>query len=130
MEGKPLTKMQRNLKNLKEQDLYSLSLFTLYKLIGANEFSSLSEMAYLLDKNSFLNLCEFFGGQTIRIPTIDEFEELICALLLYQVVNEEQEDYNKVVKDFGEQIKNPRAVRIKYNKLCEILKDYTFEPRS
>lgn len=59
---KTTTKLQRGLNNLKEQDLYSLSLFCLYKLMGTNEYSSLSELAYILDKDNLLNLCEFFGG--------------------------------------------------------------------
>lgn len=30
--------------------------------MGTNEYSSLSELAYILDKDNLLNLCEFFGG--------------------------------------------------------------------
>lgn len=127
---KTTTKLQRGLNNLKEQDLYSLSLFCLYKLMGTNEYSSLSELAYILDKDNLLNLCEFFGGQTIYIPTPDELETLTYSLLLYHYVKIEHMDYAEGLKLIGHESKDLRAVKSSYAKLCDVLKDYTFTGRA
>ena len=69
-----------NIKNLKDADLYSLMLFALYRMTDIPEYSSLSQMAYVLDKDNLLNLCEYFGGQTITIPTTKDLESLIYSL--------------------------------------------------
>ena len=117
------------LNNLRERDLYSLSLFSLYKLIGNPEYSSLSEMVYVLDKENLLNLCEYFGGQTIRIPTIEELTNLVYSLLLYQYVKIEKMPYDRGIELIGHESKDLRAVKANYRKLCEVLKDYDFQPR-
>lgn len=128
-EKKPATKIQRGLTTLKERDLYSLSLFCLYKLIGTKEYSSLSELVYVLDKENLLNLCEFFGGQTIYIPTPDELETLTYSLLLYHYVKVEHMEYTAALKLTGHESKDLRAVKASYAKLCDVLKDYTFNSR-
>lgn len=118
-----------SLNNLRERDLYSLSLFSLYKLIGTAEYSSLSEMVYVLDKDNLLNLCEYFGGQTIRIPTIDELTNLVYSLLLYQYVKIEKMPYEKGIELIGHESKDLRQVKANYRKLCEVLDKYEFQPR-
>lgn len=117
------------LSNLKERDLYSLSLFSLYKLIGIAEYSSLSEMVYVLDKDNLLNLCEYFGGQIIRIPTIDELTNLVYSLLLYQYVKIEKIPYEKGIELIGHESKDLRQVKANYRKLCEVLNKYDFQSR-
>lgn len=128
-ENKPQTELQKNLCTLKERDLYSLSLFCLYKLIGTNEYSSLSELAYILDKDGLLNLCEYFGGQTIYIPTTNELENLVYSLLLYHYVKIEHMEYADAVALIGHESKDLRAVKSGYLKLCEVLKNYSFGSR-
>lgn len=124
-----MPKIKNNLNILDEKDLYSLSLFTLYKLIGKNEYSSLSELAYVLDKESLLNLCEYFGGQTITIPTIDDIENLTYALLLYQYVKIENMEFSEAVAKLGNNVKDIRFVKNCYRKLVEVLDNYTFNHR-
>lgn len=129
IEKKPQSQMQKDLGTLKERDLYSLSLFCLYKLIGTNEYSSLSELAYILDKDSLLNLCEYFGGQTLYIPTTGELENLVFSLLLYHYVKTEHMEYADAVALIGHESKDLRAVKSGYLKLCEVLKNYSFNSR-
>ena len=69
-----------SLKQLNSSDTYSLILFCLYKIKNNEKYSTLSELAYVLDKDNLLKLCEYFGGLTIKIPTIDEIESLVQAL--------------------------------------------------
>lgn len=129
MKDKLPTQIQRGLTTLKERDLYSLSLFCLYKLIGTGEYSSLSELVYVLDKENLLNLCEYFGGQTIYIPTPDELENLTYSLLLYHYVKLEHMNYDDAIDLIGHESKDLRAVKSNYLKLCEVLKNYTFKTR-
>lgn len=121
--------IKNNLDILKTQDIYSLILFILYKLMGTPEYSSLSELAYVLDKDNLLNLCEYFGGQTITIPTIDELKSLAYALSLYQQVKMDKVEYNIAIKSLNVEAKNIKNVKTIYNKMCEILNNYNFNPR-
>ena len=72
--------INKELSKLKETDIWSLLMFVLYKVKDTEEYSSLSELSYVLDKRNMLKLCEYFGGSTLYIPTIDELERLIELL--------------------------------------------------
>ena len=71
--------IREQLDSLKVTDIYSLILFTLYKLKDIPEYSTLSELAYILDKKSLLNFFEYFGGTTITIPTLKDFKLVIIS---------------------------------------------------
>lgn len=122
--------LKNNIENLKQQDFYSLLLFCLYKMSNVPEYSSLSEMAYVLDRESLLNLCEFFGGQTIKVPTIDEVESLVYSLLLYQYVKIDKMNYDDAIELIGHESCELRQVKSKYQSLCKIMENYTFKCRS
>lgn len=80
---KVLARRKVELDTLRDKDIYSLVMFALFKLRDIPEYSSLSELAYVLDRENMLKLCEYFGGLTIRIPTIDELESILYSLVLY-----------------------------------------------
>ena len=117
------------LNNLKQQDVYSLSLFCLYKLTNVPEYSSLSELSYVLDKDNLLNLCKYFGGQTIKIPTLKELKNLINALLLYQYVKVENMTYDQGIEVLKNNDCDLHEVKIEYRTLCDVLKNYDFQAR-
>lgn len=121
--------MTTNLDSLKERDVYSLLLFCLYKLQEIPEYSSLSELVYVMDKSNFLNLCEYFGGQTVKIPTINEVESLMYSLLLYQYVNIDHIPYKKAIDIIGKESHELREVKKNYRNLCKVLENYTFIAR-
>ena len=118
-----------NIDNLKKRDVYSLMLFVLYKLRDIPEYSSISELAYILDKDNLLRLCEYFGGLTITIPTIDELESIIYSLLLYQYVNIENIEYTEATKMLGCDSESLRKIKSDYKKLLKILDNYSFNAR-
>ena len=124
-----MSSIATNLNNLKERDVYSLLLFCLYKLSDIPEYSSLSELVYVMDKNNFLNFCEYFGGQTIKVPTIEELDALMYSLLLYQYVKIDKIPYEKALTLIGHESKELRAVKKNYRKLCEVLQKYSIKPR-
>ncbi len=117
---------KENIDNLKQQDIYSFLLFVLYRLTGVNEYSSLSELAYVLDKKNFLNLCEFFGGQTITIPTIEDIENLTYSFLIYQYVNIDGMTFRDALAKLPANVENISNIKSTYKTMCEALKDYNF----
>lgn len=121
--------IKEELDKLKTTDLFSLLLFVLYRIRGIEEYSAISELAYVLDKQNLLNLCEYFGGLTITIPTIDELESLINSLLIYQYVNIDGYSYNEAIKKIGFNSYQLRKVKKDYNKIVDILDNYSFPKR-
>lgn len=119
------------LDNLTKKDVYSLALFALYKLTDSPEYSSISELIYVLDRENFFNLCKFFGGQTIKIPTLEEIEELMQTLSVFYSINVDKVEYEKAFKNLKDSNDSVNISKIKkiYKKLSNILKDYDFVPR-
>ena len=116
------------LDNLKNSDILSFILFTLFKLRESNEYSAISELAYILDKENLFKLCEYFGGLTITIPTIDDLEILLSSLLLYKYV-----DINNIsLEDAYLNLKaniDKSEVKKCYLKIRELLRDYDISSR-
>ena len=121
--------IKSELSKLKTADTYSLLLFALYKFADIPEYSSLSELIYVLDKPNFLKLCEMFGGTTIKIPTIANIKMLSQALLLYQYIDIDGMDYKQAIELIDCASDERRQIKAAYAKLVKILNNYSFEPR-
>lgn len=117
-------RIKSEVAKMKDVDIYSIMMFTLYKMMGIPEYSTLSELAYILDKENLLKLCEYFGGTTIKIPTIDELEIVVYTMVLYQYVNIDGMAYDDAVKLIGHKSSDLRKVKGAYTKLCNVLKNY------
>lgn len=121
-------KTRVDLSRLTDQDLTSLLLFSLYKLHEDPNYSTLSQLAFLLDKESLIKLLKLYGGTTIKVPTIDEFQLLLSALNVYNNVNIECKDFNKVISSLTKD--NPGLSKDRlldaYTVICNVLKDYSF----
>lgn len=121
-------KIENELGKLKEQDIYSIVLFSLCQLIDVPEYSVISELPFVLDRENMLRLCEYFGGMTIRIPTTSELERLIYALLLYQKVNLEGMNIDEVMKELKSGNSSlPSDIRSEYRTICDVLNTYSFD---
>ena len=122
--------IKKELLKLKKVDIWSLMLFVLCNFQKVPEYSAISELAYVLDQKNMLKLCEYFGGQTIKIPTIDELEITLYAMLLYQYIDIERMsekdalDLIRVDKDLLKPIKSC------YNTVKQVLSNYTLTSRS
>lgn len=122
-------KIKDELNALKQKDIYSLILFILFKLKNISEYSTLSELIYILDKDSILKLCEYFGGQYIKIPTIDELESIIYALMLYEKIDLNDIDYDEAVKSIASFTDNIKEIISLYRQIKVLISDYEFKPR-
>ena len=120
--------MKNNVLNkFNKEDTYSLSLFSLYKLIEDPEYSTLSELPYVLDETNLINLCTYFGGTTIKIPTLDEIYSLMNILLLYDYINFQKLSFEEAFSRINWGHKNTASIRKVYNKLSKVLDKYEFK---
>ena len=119
--------MKKSLDTLKDTDVYALSMFVLYKLVDVKEYSIIGELPYVLDKTNLLNFCNYFGGRTIKGPTMSELYSVMYLLLLYQYTKIEGKTYDEAISIIGYKSSELRHVKSAYNKLCKILDTYNFE---
>lgn len=68
-----------NLPDTEELDFHYL-LELMRPIHDIPEFEWLPELFSTIDAESFLNLCKYAGGESIRIPTLEELQESISAL--------------------------------------------------
>jgi len=118
--------IHKELDKLTSSDIYSLMLFALYKANEVPEYSSLSQLSYILDKSNLLKLCEFYGGTTIYIPTIYELETLLNALLLYQKVDIEHRELEEELDKMRASTGTTTEIRKFYLLLKDVLNKYSF----
>lgn len=112
------------LKNLKEDDVWTLIMYTIYKCTGIQEYSLLSELVYTLDKKNLLNLCAILGGTTIRIPTIDELNIFTEALAVFQTSEAENLSFHVAFRKNGFPPAHKPQVANIYNMLKGIINEY------
>lgn len=117
---------KEDLRKLNEVDSYSLILFVLYKLRNIPEYNCISELAYILDRDNLLKLCEYFGGTTITIPKIEELEEVVQSLLIYQYIEIDKMSFEEALQATGYKTRDIRTIRKNYNKVKEVLENYKF----
>lgn len=119
-------KISTELDALRDNDIYSLMLFALYKSSELPEQSALSQLAYILDKENLLKLCEFYGGLTIKIPTIEELETLVYSLLVFQQVDIEHKQLEEVLYSIKLKGLDVDEIETSYSLIKDLLKDYKF----
>ena len=119
--------VSKKINSLKTKDVYSILMFLLFRAEEIPEYAVLSRLAYVMDKEVLLTLCELFGGMTIKIPTMDELEKLLTAMTIYSRVDLDGEDRETVFEEITEKYKNniPPATIIKlYEQLHGIMENY------
>ncbi len=125
MTKKRTTKIVESLNALNKTDVYSLLLFTLYKMNDLPEYSTLSELCYILDGDNLSKFLSYFGGMTIKVPTLRDMRLLLQGLLLYQYVNIEEGDYNEALKALVDEF-SEEEIKTTYDKIVEVTKNYDF----
>ena len=122
--------IKKELSKLSEIDIWSMMCFVLFNVKQIPEYASISELCYILDKKNFLKLCEYFGGTTITIPRVQDLEELLYGLLLYQFVDVEKIKFDDAIKLIDTEKIEKSVVINSYNQIKQVLSSYNFEPRA
>ena len=120
--------ISREMDLLKQDDVYSLVLFLLFQLKNDSKYSTLSELIYILGKEDLLKLCEYYGGMTIKIPTISELEYLIYCLTYFKYVQENLSE-DVIFKKLNVTSTKFNQIKQEYLRIEQILKGYSFKAR-
>ena len=122
-----MNNIDRALNELKLTDIYSILLFALFKLKDDAKYSTLSELCYIIDNQSFIDMLKYFGGKTITFPTLSEFKDLVDSLCLYELVNMDKMDYSRALKELNIEKNRMKNISELYQKVCYILSTYNFK---
>ena len=114
------------LEQLDKKDISSLILFTIFKLKDQPQYTTLSELIYLLDEKSFSNLLNYFGGKTIKIPTVQEFNDLLSALLVLEQKENTDLSDEEIFNELNIKKTNRDTVMNNINVISKIIEDYDF----
>ena len=118
--------LKEDLNKLSTNDIYSLILFAILQLRKDPNYAVLSELIYSVDENSLLNLCRHFGGMTITIPTTEELDTVINALLLYCYTQLEHKDFDYAITLLNKDDCDIDKVTEVYEHIIGIVADYDF----
>ena len=118
--------IKTELNNLKNADIYSLLLFTLFQCRNTNEYSALSELAYILDEKNLLNLLEYYGGMTITIPKIEDLELLLCGLSVYRSVVIDKSTVNESLVKYTNHKFKLEDIKEAYLQIVSVMTNYSF----
>ncbi len=123
--------IKANLDKLHLSDIYTLMMFILFKVEEVPEYATLSRLCFLLDGNNLTRLLAYFAGQTIKIPTEEEFKELTNALLLYQYINLEGQSLVDAQRQLNvKDDKEKEKILDLYLKIIPIIKEYNIDEES
>lgn len=116
-----------NLQKLNAEDTTSLLLFTLWKLTDSADYGALSELAYVLDGDNLSKFLAYYGGMTIKVPTLKEFRLMIEALKLFQIVNlDNNYTLNEALKVVAGNEFTTEELLKAYMEIVNVVKDYEF----
>lgn len=118
-----------DLEDLKEKDIYSLSMLMLYKLHSIPGYNLTSELPYLLDEDNLLKLCRYYGGKTITIPTVEELYKSMKTLLLYQNYIIENKPWKEALVASGFRIDEYRQANKNLKLLQQLVEEYNIGSR-
>lgn len=118
---------QELLSSLKKEDIYSLLLFALYKLKEDPQYTTLTELCYLLNSEDLFKFLRYYGGMTITIPSSKDLLLVLDALKLFQFANIDGHDFLQGITELCNQDNfDKEELKEAYNKICEVTADYDF----
>lgn len=112
-----------SINTMKENDIYSLILYAIYKCTKNPQYSTLSELIYTLDRENFMKLCAIFGGCVVKIPTLEELKVYSSGLLVYNLINEGKDIKEALALTELDSKKYPEVIEV-YRTIDEVLKSY------
>ena len=126
MKNKRITRVTAALNSLNKDDIYSMMLFTLYKVKDIPEYLTLSELCYVLDNDNLTKFLSYFGGMTITVPKLKDLRLVLKGLMLYQYVNVEGGSFDDSLKALAEDEFSADDIKNIYVKVVEVISNYDF----
>lgn len=117
----------KSLEQLDKKDISSLILFTIFKMKDIPQYATLSELIYILDENSFSKFLNYFGGKTITVPTVEEFNTILSTLLVIERKENTNMTEEEIFADLGICKKEQEEVKKTLPVVLEVLRDYDFK---
>lgn len=117
----------KTLEQLEKKDIYSLILFVLYKMKGIPEYSTLSELTYILDNESFIRFLNYYGGKTLVVPKVEDLSTILYALLVFERQENTDLPLDDILKELGISKRNKDEILKALNIIPELLKNYDFK---
>ena len=118
--------LEQALNGLHYEDIYTIILFALSEMRNVPEYKTLSELAYLVDRKSLMNMLEYYGGMTVRIPTQKEFKLMVNGLLMYEYVNLEGLTVQQALAEMRGSSLPANELLACYAKITEVMGKYKF----
>ena len=115
--------------NLTKADICSALCTLLYELKDVPEYSTLSELYFILDKKSIDKLMTYYEGQTVRFPTKQEVAELTQVLRLFNNYEIEKMPWKEAVLAAGFDSSKGKAAKNKLDKLKKVIESYNYGNR-
>lgn len=123
----PKSNILRALEELNKKDIYSLILFVLYKLKDNPNYSTLSELIYILDNDSFSRFLAYYGGSTITIPTIDDVRKVFNAICFFERKNNTEMSDDEILADLNIKKKDYLDILNTVSIIENLLEEYDFK---
>lgn len=118
-----------DLSFLNPQEAYSVAVALLYAIRSQPQYSTISELPYLLDYASFMKFIKYYEGQTIRIPSFEEINNVLKILLLYQYHDIEGIEWKDALLRAGFKEEESLSVKTKLQIFKKLLKAQDFGGR-
>lgn len=100
-------KLLKEIPLLEKEDTLSLAMTMLYFISKDNHYETTGKLSLLLDQRSFLNFIKYYGGKTIKVPTLEQLSEMIKYVLIYQYHYIESLEWDESIKQSGLILKSP-----------------------
>lgn len=113
-----------------DPDVYSVICSFLYDLREDPKYSVLSELCYMCNKESFVNILVYLSNTTVRIPSAAEFVDCMRTLLLFQYFEVEGRPWKDAVEAAGFDPKSGKRARNKLDRIKDTLTKYNYGNRN
>ena len=116
--------VDKDISKLSQPETYSLICESLYALRANPKYSIISELAYILSKDSFIKFIKYFGGTTVTVPSFEEFKDTIKLLLLYQAHEIDKLPWRTALIEAGYSLENSRSAQRKLAILKKTIQEF------
>jgi hypothetical protein len=97
--------------NLTEQQDFSYLLQLMMPLYQENAYALLPELFTILDYKKVIELSKYMGGETVRIPTIQELSESLESLQwFYDVYINKSKPYDSIPKEYLDNVTSIKSI--------------------